>query len=118
MAGEAERVTATIWHNPRCSKSREALRLLQESGADVRVIEYLQTPPTVAELRRLYARAGLSARDGLRAGEPDAGHLLDADEATILQAMVVSPHLIERPLIETKKGVVLARPPERLRAIL
>ena len=117
MAGSAG-LTATIWHNPRCSKSREALRLLEEAGATVTVIEYLKKPPTVAELHRLYARAGLTCRDGLRSAEPDAKHLADADDATILEAMLVNPILIERPLVETAKGVVLARPPERVRDIL
>lgn len=111
-------MNATIYHNPRCSKSREALRLLEEAGAAVTVIEYLKTPPTVAELHRLYARAGLTARDGLRASEPDVGRLADADDATILEAMVVNPILIERPLVETDRGAVLARPPERVREIL
>ena len=111
-------MNATIYHNPRCSKSREALRLLEEAGATVTIIDDVRKPPTVAELRRLYARAGLTARDGLRAGEPDAKHLADADDATILEAMVINPILIERPLVETDKGVVLARPPERVRTIL
>lgn len=111
-------MNATIWHNPRCSKSREALRLLEEAGAAITVVEYLKTPPTVGELRRLYARAGMSVRDGLRTAEPDAKHLADADEARILEAMAVNPILIERPLVETDKGVVLARPPERVRDIL
>lgn len=109
---------ATIWHNPRCSKSREALALLNAAGADVTVIEYLQTPPALAELRRLYARAGMSPRDGLRRAESAAAHLLDADDATVLEAMVVNPALIERPLVETEKGVVLARPAERVLVLL
>lgn len=107
---------ATIWHNPRCSKSREALRLLREARLEVDVVEYLKTPPTVAELRRLYARAGMAVRDGLRQAE--SAHLANADDAAILEAMVVNPALIERPLVETDKGVVLARPPERVRDIL
>ena len=111
-------MNATIWHNPRCSKSREALALLHAVGAQVTVIEYLKTPPTVAELRRLYARAGMTPRDGLRGSEPGAAHLANADDATLLEAMIVNPALIERPLVETDKGVVLARPPDRVRAIL
>jgi arsenate reductase (glutaredoxin) len=118
MAGQAGRVSATIYHNPRCSKSREALRLLHEAGVEVRVIEYLKAPPTVAELRRLYTRAGLSPREGLRQGEPGTAHLADADEGAILEAMVVNPALIERPLVETERGLVLARPPERVRDFL
>ncbi len=57
---------ATIYHNPRCSKSREALALLQDAGADVTIVEYLKTPPSRAELARLYARAGMTPRQGLR----------------------------------------------------
>ena len=118
MAGEGGRLTATIWHNPRCSKSRETLALLEAAGAEVTVIEDLKRQPTVAELRRLYARAGITAHEGLRRGEPDAAHLADADEVTVLEAMLVNPALIERPLVETQKGVVLARPPERVFEIL
>ncbi len=109
---------ATIWHNPRCSKSRETLALLEAAGADVTVIEYLKTPLGAADLKRLYAKAGMSARDGLRMAEEGAKALKDADEATILAAMAADPILIERPLIETDKGVRLGRPPEKVREIL
>ncbi|WP_374293897.1 arsenate reductase family protein [Sphingomonas sp.] len=109
---------ATIYHNPRCSKSREALALLHEAGAEVEIIEYLKSPPTVETLHRLYARAGLSPADGLRRAEPDAKPLAGADDFTILKAMAINPILIERPLVETAKGVVLARPPECVRDIL
>ncbi|MGJ3625896.1 hypothetical protein AB5I41_01075 [Sphingomonas sp. MMS24-JH45] len=60
------RMKATIWHNPRCSKSREALAILEGAGASVEVVEYLKTPPTRAELARVYTRAGVAPRDGLR----------------------------------------------------
>ncbi|WP_307001449.1 arsenate reductase (glutaredoxin) [Sphingomonas sp. SORGH_AS_0879] len=109
---------ATILHNPRCSKSREALALLTQAGADVTVIEYLKTPPTAGELARLYARAGLSPREGLRKGEAEAKELLNADDATILAAMVANPILIERPLVETPNGVVIGRPPEAVQGLL
>jgi arsenate reductase len=104
---------ATIWHNPRCSKSREALALLEEAGADVTIIRYLETPPTRDELARLYARAGLAPRDAMRKDAPRAS---TDDEA--LDIMAADPATIERPLVETDKGVVLARPPERVRSIL
>lgn len=109
---------ATILHNPRCSKSREALALLNEAGADVTVIEYLKTPPDIEELRRLYAKGRLSPRDGLRKAEAEAKALVDADDATILVAMAANPILIERPLVETVKGVIIGRPPEAVRGIL
>ena len=108
----------TILHNPRCSKSREALALLNEAGADVTVIEYLKTPPSAEELARLYAKGGLSPRDGLRKAEAEAKVLADADDATVLAAMAAHPILIERPLVETPNGVVIGRPPEAVRSIL
>jgi arsenate reductase len=112
---------ATIWHNPNCSTSRKTLDLLRaEPGLDVEVIQYLKTPPTREKLAALYARAGLSPRQGLRRRDPlFAGlNLADADDATALDAMVAHPVLIERPLVETEKGVVLARPIEKVQEIL
>jgi len=109
---------ATIWHNPRCSKSREALAILHEAGAEVEVVEYLKTPPSAGELARLLDRAGLSAGQVLRTSEPGAKALRGADDATVLAAMVADPILIERPLVETEKGVRLGRPPEAVREIL
>jgi arsenate reductase len=109
---------ATIYHNPRCSKSREALALLNDAGAEVTVVEYLKTPPSRDELARLYARAGLSPRDGLRKAEEGAKPLKNATDDAILDAMAADPILIERPLVETEKGVRLGRPPEAIREIL
>jgi arsenate reductase len=112
---------ATIWHNPRCGTSRKTLAILEETpGVEVTVIEYLKTPPTREELLRLYARAGMTPRDGLRAKEPLAAEmgLLNADDATILDAMMAHPILIERPLVETDKGVKLCRPQDKVREIL
>jgi arsenate reductase len=113
MAGKAGRVKATILHNPRCSKSREALAILTDAGVDVTVIEYLKTPPSRDELARLYARAGLSPRQGLR---KDSSPVTDDDAA--LDLMTRDPTTIERPLVETDKGVRLGRPPELIREIL
>lgn len=109
---------ATIYHNPRCSKSREALAILNEAGADVTVVEYLKTPPSRDALARLYARAGMSPRDGLRKAEDGAKALKDASDDAILDAMAADPILIERALVETEKGVRLGRPPETIREIL
>ena len=109
---------ATIWHNPRCSKSRETLALLAAAGAEVTVIEYLKTPPSRAELGRLYSRAGMSVREGLRKSEDGTSALRDAGDDAILDAMAADPILIERPLVETEKGVRLGRPPEKVREIL
>ncbi len=113
---------ATIHHNPACGTSRKTLEILRESGADVTVNEYLQNPPGRDELKRLYARAGLSARDGLRSKEPLAEELgltaADVADDAILDAMVEHPILINRPLVETEKGVRLCRPQEKVREIL
>jgi arsenate reductase (glutaredoxin) len=110
---------ATIYNNPRCSKSREALAILRDTpGIDVEVVEYLKTPPSRAKLADLYARAGMSPRDGLRTAEEGAKALKNASDDAILDAMAANPILIERPLVETDKGVRLGRPPERIREIL
>ncbi|GGB31716.1 arsenate reductase [Sphingomonas metalli] len=109
---------ATIYHNPRCGTSRATLALLEEAGAVVTVVEYLKTPPSRAELARLYARAGLSPRQGLRLTEEGAAALAGADDDTVLDAMLADPILIQRPLVETERGVVLARPADTVRSIL
>ena len=109
---------ATIFHNPRCSKSREALALLEQAGADVTIVEYLKAPPSRAELSRLYAKAGMTPRQGLRSAEDAAKSLKNASDEQILDAMAANPILIERPLVETDKGVRLGRPPETIREIL
>ncbi len=113
---------ATIHHNPLCGTSRKTLEILRESGADVTVNEYLKTPPTREELVRLYKRAGITPRDGLRVKEPLAAELglnrPDVTDEEVLDAMVAHPILINRPLVETEKGVILARPQDKVRDIL
>lgn len=113
---------ATILYNQACGTSRKTLDILNEAGADLTVIEYLKHPPSRDELKRLYARAGITPREGLRAKEPLAAELgLLADGVTddaILDAMMAHPILINRPLVETEKGVVLARPQDKVREIL
>lgn len=109
---------ATIYHNPRCSKSRQTLALLEDAGADVTVIEYLKTPPSREELKRLYAKAGMTPREGLRTAEERAKALKTASDDAILDAMALDPILIERPLVETDKGIRLGRPPEKVNEIL
>ena len=113
---------ATIYHNPRCGTSRKTLEILEQAGAEVTVIDYLQTPPSKEELRRLYARAGISPREGLRAKESLASDLDlvsgPVSDEGLLEAMVENPILINRPLVETEKGVRLCRPQEKVREIL
>ncbi len=117
-----EQMKATIYHNPRCGTSRKTLDILEEAGAEVTVIDYLKHPPAKAELKRLYQRAGLQPSEGLRAKEQLAADLdllgSHVSEDAILEAMVANPILINRPLVETDKGVRLCRPQERVREIL
>lgn len=111
---------ATILHNNACGTSRKTLDILEAEGVDVTVIEYLKTPPSREELQRLYARAGITPRDGLRAKEPLASELglADASDDEILDAMMQHPILINRPLVETERGVRLCRPQDTVREIL
>jgi arsenate reductase (glutaredoxin) len=111
---------ATIWHNPGCGTSRNTLAILTEAGLEVTVIEYLKTPPSAEKLAQLYRDAGLAPQAGLRLKGTDAEErgLPGADDATVLAAMVAEPRLIERPLVETDKGVRLCRPKEKVLEIL
>ena len=109
---------ATIWHNPNCGTSRKTLEILRDSGADVTVVEYLKTPPSREELKRIYARAGLSPAEGLRRKEQASSGLAEAGDEAVLDAMAANPVLIERPLVETDKGVRLCRPQDKVREIL
>ena len=111
---------AAILHNPACGTSRKTLDILTAEGADVTVIEYLKNPPSRDELVRLYQRAGITPRDGLRAKEPLATELglAGASDDAILDAMMKHPILINRPLVETDRGVRLCRPQEIVREIL
>lgn len=112
---------ATIWHNPQCGKSRATLEILQGRGdLDLEVVEYLKDPPSREKLVQLYRGAGIAPREGVRTYGTDAVErgLTEADDATVLDAMTADPRLIERPLVETEKGVRLCRPPERVHEIL
>lgn len=112
---------ATIWHNPNCGTSRNTLALLRaQDGLDLEVIEYLKNPPSREKLAQLYRDAGIAPRQGLRLRGTDAEErgLTEADDDTVLDAMAAEPILIERPLVETEKGVRLCRRAERVNEIL
>ena len=113
---------ATIYHNPMCGTSRKTLEILRDSGCDVWIREYLKQPPTRDELQQLYAKAGISPREGLRSKEPLAQELgltrAGVTDEEVLDAMVEHPILIERPLVETSNGVRLCRPQDKVREIL
>ena len=113
---------ATIYHNPMCGTSRKTLEILRDSGFDVWIREYMKDPPRRDELERLYRSAGITPREGLRAKEPLAEELgltrPDITDNEVLDAMVGHPILINRPLVETEKGVRLCRPQDVVREII
>lgn len=112
----------TIYHNPRCSKSRATLKLLEDHGHTPDVIEYLNTPPSVAELKHILKLLDLSPRELLRHNETayqEAG--LDDDSlsnSAIIRIMVAHPVLIERPIVICGDKAVIGRPPENVLAII
>ncbi|WP_010139444.1 arsenate reductase (glutaredoxin) [Oceanicola sp. S124] len=111
----------TIWHNPRCSKSREALALLEACGEDIEVRRYLDDIPTVAELRALQARLGVPVIEMMRVKETlfrELGLTRDSDEDALLAAMAAHPKLIERAVAIKGERAVIAWPPERVLDIL
>ena len=112
----------TIYHNPRCSKSRQTLELLQENNVNPEIILYLETPPAKAELKRLLGKLGMSARDLLRTSEDAYKTMGLADpklsEERLLEAMHDEPKLIQRPIVVAGDKAVLGRPPENALAIL
>ncbi|GLV29422.1 arsenate reductase [Sphingobium sp. TomTYG75] len=112
---------ATIWHNPRCSKSRAALAILEGTpGVEVEIVEYLKTPPSRAEIETVLTKAGVRPSEALRKGEAVVKEIgLDVtDDKAVLNAMAKHPILIERAIIITDKGAVIARPPERASEVL
>lgn len=112
---------ATIWHNPACGTSRKTLAILQDTpGVQLTVVEYLKTPPSAEKLAQLYRDAGMTPQQGLRLRGTDAEErgLPQADDTTILAAMAADSKLIERPLVETDKGVRLCRPQDKVHEIL
>lgn len=111
---------ATIYHNPKCSKSRQALARLEESGATVTVVKYLDQVPSKAELKKLIDDAGLTVRQAVRTREAEYKELglADATDDALLDAMIAHPRLIERPFVVTAKGTRMARPTEAVDEIL
>lgn len=108
-----------LYHNPRCSKSRQALELLQARGLSPQVVEYLKTPPDAATLKRLLGQLGLRAKDVLRRKEAaDAGIDPQASDATLIKALTEHPITLERPIFVHKGKAVVGRPPEKVLEIL
>jgi arsenate reductase len=111
-----------FYHNPRCTKSREALELLKTKGEMIEVVEYLDTPPNYAELKGILGKLKLSARDILRTNEPEYEALGLADakitEDALIKAIISNPKLLQRPIAVKGRKAALGRPPEKVLEIL
>ncbi|ODS02317.1 arsenate reductase [Methyloceanibacter marginalis] len=125
MGGKAtpgtRRVTVTIYHNPRCSKSRQTLALIEDQGIAPKVVDYLKAPPTVAELKNVLKKLGLRARDIVRKSEAryaSSGKERDVGDDELLALMVENPILIERPIVVSGDKAAIGRPPEAVLDIL
>ncbi len=112
----------TIYHNPKCSTSRQVLEMIEAKGLRPNVIEYLKTGWTKTQLKELFAAAGLTPRQALRARAPEAEALglLDpkVSDAKLLDAMIEHPVLVERPFVVTRNGARLCRPKETVQDLL
>ncbi|WP_425405594.1 arsenate reductase (glutaredoxin) [Hwanghaeella sp.] len=114
-------MTVTIYHNPRCSKSRQTLALLQDKGIEPEIVEYLKTPPSADEIAAILKKLGIEARSLMRTKEAVYKELgLDAvtDEKALIAAMAENPVLIERPVVIKGSKAALGRPPEQVLEIL
>lgn len=112
----------TIYHNPRCSKSRQTLALLNQQGIEPKIVLYLEQPPRPEQLKDILDKLNLSARDLLRKGETEYRELgldnPDLNEQDLMKAMTKHPRLIERPIVVSARGAVIGRPPEKVLALL
>jgi len=115
-------MSVTIYHNPRCGKSRQTLQLLKDQGIEPVIIEYLKTPPTAKELDGILQKLGMEPRDLMRKSEAEYKNLTlgdaELDRQTLIQAMVEHPILIERPIVLANCKAAVGRPPENVLAIL
>ena len=111
----------TIWHNPRCSKSRDSFKLLEEKGIEVKVVKYLEDIPTKEELTELLKKLNISARELMRTKEAIYKELNLKDETSeeaLIEAMVSNPKLIERPIVIKGDKAVIGRPIEKVIALI
>lgn len=114
-------MAVTIYHNPKCSKSRQTLQLLRDNGVEPEIVEYLKTPPDAKTLARLLRMMGLTPRQLMRTKEPEykaAGLAQVSDDQALIEAMVATPKLIERPIVVNGAKAALGRPPEQVLEIL
>ena len=111
----------TIWHNPRCSKSRDSFNLLEEKGIDAEVVKYLDTPPSVEELKSLLGMLGIAPRELMRTKEAIYKELdlkNETDDEKLIEAMAENPKLIERPIVIKDGKAVIGRPIEKVVELL
>lgn len=110
-------MSVEIYHNPRCSKSRAALALLEARGIDYEIVDYLREPPTAAQLERLLGQLGLEARDVVRTGEPafrESGLGPDSPPAALIELLTREPSVLQRPIVVADGRARIGRPPERI----
>lgn len=110
----------TIYHNPRCSKSRQTLALIEEKGVEAEIIEYLNTPPSQSDLKDIIGKLRIAPRDLVRKKEAkEAGlDLATMSDAQVIKAMASNPAIIERPIVVKGAKAVLGRPPENVLTLL
>ncbi|SCA56507.1 putative oxidoreductase [Candidatus Terasakiella magnetica] len=113
-------MSVVIYHNPRCSKSRQTLQLIEEKGVEPQIVQYLDTPPTVAELKDIISKLGITPRELLRKKEAKEYGLSDdsLDDDAVVAGMVANPRAIERPIVVKGDQAVLGRPPENVLDLL
>ena len=110
----------TIYHNPRCSKSRQTLALIEEKNQDVTIVEYLKTPLSIAEIEQLLSLLKIAPRAMMRTKEAEfkEQNLADADDATLIAAMAATPKLMERPIVTDNTRAIIGRPPENVLSLM
>lgn len=115
-------MSVKIYHNPRCSKSRQTLQLLKDQGVEPEIIEYLKTPPTTAELDDILQKLSIEPRDLMRKKEAEYKEMgmdnPDLDRDVLIKGMVATPKLIERPIVLANNKAAIGRPPEDVLAII
>ena len=112
---------ARIYHNPRCSKSRATLAILEEKGVDTEIVEYLKSPLSADEIRILLAQLGLKAADIVRSGETafrESGLTTESDENALIELMAREPIVLQRPIVVVRDEARIGRPPEQVLELL
>ncbi len=115
-------MSVTIYHNPRCSKSRQTLALLEDNGITPEIVEYLQTPPNPTQLAAIQTKLGLRPRELMRTGEADyktaVEQLKDMDDTALTAWLSAHPIVIQRPIVLSDLGACIGRPPENVLEII